>query len=356
MRTTWVPDDSRPRRSENVGSPSPSGRAQLPRLLELIMAIQSDRFPNAQALADRCEVSRRTIYRDLDTLAAAGIAVRYRPDRQGYQLTRDCALPTPSLEEKEVLALLIMARQWKGAAGFDLLRQARAGTVKLVQALATEIRDRVLTQAELIPDETIAAALPVHRKVVYDTILSGLCLRRQVRIWYRNIAEGSEGTTKLSVYRLVLAQGIWFIVGRSTYHREVCVFRIPWIERATLTNDPHTIPPRFSLERFLGMAWGMERGKERYELWLRFSARVAPQIRDTLCHQSQRLAELPDRRADLHLTVDGLDEIVGWVLGFGDQVEVLAPGELRQRVAEIAARMVGIHTACLLSTVNGERR
>ena len=69
------------------------GRAQLPRLLELIMAIQSDRFPNARTLAERCEVSRRTIYRDLDTLDAAGIPVRYRPDRQGYQLARSCALP-----------------------------------------------------------------------------------------------------------------------------------------------------------------------------------------------------------------------------------------------------------------------
>jgi predicted DNA-binding transcriptional regulator YafY len=332
------------------------GRAQLPRLLELIMAIQSDRFPNAQDLAERCEVSRRTIYRDLDTLAAAGIAVRYRPDRQGYQLALDCSLPTPSLDEKEVLALLIMARQWKGTAGFDLVRQAREGTVKLVQALPPEIRDRVLTQAESIPHETITAALPLHRKLVYDTILNALSLRRQVRIWYREAAESTEETTKLSVYRLVLARGVWFIVGRSTFHRQVCVFRIPWIERATLTNDPDAIPPRFNLERFLGMAWGMQRGKDRYEVSLRFSSRVAPQIRDTLWHRSQRLAELPDRRIDLHLVVDGLDEILEWVLGFGDQVEVLAPGVLRDRISQIAARVATIHAGCSIATANGEGR
>ena len=73
------------------------------------------------------------------------------------------------------------------------------------------------------------------------------------------------------------------------------------------------------------MAWGMERGKDRHEVWLRFSARVAPEIREAVWHRSQRIAELPDRRADLHLVIDGLDEILGWVLGFGDQVEVLAP-------------------------------
>ena len=41
----------------------------------------------------------------------------YRPERQGYQLARGYLLPLPSLDEKEALALLIMARQWKGGRG-----------------------------------------------------------------------------------------------------------------------------------------------------------------------------------------------------------------------------------------------
>jgi predicted DNA-binding transcriptional regulator YafY len=311
----------------------------LPRLLELIMAIQSDRFPNARDLAERCEVSRRTIYRDLDTLEAAGIPVRYRPDRQGYQLERNCAYQLPSLEEKEVLALLVLVRQWKGGAGLDLLRHAHDGAVKLVQALSPDVRNRILTRAEPVPDETNLSQLPRDRKLVYDTILDALAHRHQLRIWYRDDAEATQVATKLSLYRLVLARGTWYVVGRSTFHRQVRVFRIPWVERVAATNDPYTIPPRFSLERFLGLAWTMERGKDRHEIWLRFDARLALEIREVVWHRSQRLAELPDRRVDLHLVIDGLDEILGWVLGFGDQVEVLAPPGLRERVGTIAARV-----------------
>jgi predicted DNA-binding transcriptional regulator YafY len=316
------------------------GRAQLPRLLELIMALQSDRFPNARILAERCEVSRRTIYRDLETLEAAGIPVRYRPERQGYQLARGCSVPTSGLDETEALALVILVRQWKGGAAFDLLRHARDGAVKVIQALPPEARDRVLTQAEPVPEENGLVALPRDRTLVYDTILEALIRRLQVRIWYRQLATPSGETTKLGIYRLVLARGTWLVVGRSSVHRDVKVFRIPWIDRVAVTDDPYTIPPRFNLERFLGMAWTSERGKDRHEVWLRFSARVAPGIRDTLWHRSQSLAELPDQRADLHLVIDGLDEIVGWVLSFGDQVEVLAPVELRQRVESVATRLV----------------
>ena len=301
------------------------------------------------------EVSRRTIYRDLETLDAAGIPVRYRPDRQGYQLARGYSFTLPGLDEKEALALLIMARQWKGGAGFDLLRHARDGAVKLIQALPAEVRNRVVTQAEPIPDDISRPALPRDRKLVYDAILDALAQRLQLRIWYRDDTAGSQETTKLSLYRLVLARGIWFVVGRSTFHRQVCVFRIPWIDRATPTNDLYTIPPRFNLERFLGLAWGMERGKDRHEIWLRFSARVAPEIREAVWHRSQRLAELPDRRVDMHLVIDGLDEILSWVLGFGDQVEVLAPLELRQRVETVAVRVARIHAPLSLTTFETER-
>src|SRR5579871_3109922 len=134
---------SHAREAKDSGSRGAPGRAsaQLPRLLELIVAIQSERYPNARVLAERCEVSRRTIYRDLETLAAAGIPVHYRPDRQGYQLARGYSFTLPSLDEKEALALLTMARQWKGGAGFDLLRHARDGAVKLIQALPPEARN-----------------------------------------------------------------------------------------------------------------------------------------------------------------------------------------------------------------------
>jgi proteasome accessory factor B len=354
------PDATRARDcSAAVGSSGLTSRvqSQLPRLLELIMAIQSDRFPNARALAERCEVSRRTIYRDLEILAAAGIPVHYRPDRQGYQLARGYSFPLPSLDEKEALALLTMARQWKGGAGFDLLRHARDGAVKLIQALPTEVRNRVLTQAEPIPEDWSSGSLPRERAIVYDALLDALAQRLQVRIWYRDVADPAEAleTTKLSLYRLVLARGIWSVIGRSTFHRQVCVFRIPWIERVKTTNDHYTIPPRFNLERFLGMAWGMERGKDRHEVWLRFSSRVAPEIRETAWHRSQRVTELPDRRADLHLVIDGLDEILGWILGFGDQVEVLAPDELRQRVEVVATRVARNHAALPLPSFETER-
>ena len=133
------------------------------------------------------------------------------------------------------------------------------------------------------------------------------------------------------------------MVGRSSLHRRVQVIGVPWVQQVVLTDDPYTIPPRFQLERFLGQAWGVDREPVRYRVWLRFSRGVAPELNDVVWHRTQRRVVLGDGRVDLHFVVDGVEEVLRWVLGFGDQVEVLEPAELRHRVFQTAVGLARRH-------------
>ncbi len=326
-------------RGRGPATDSASGNGQLSRLLQLVMALQTDRFPNAGELARLCEVSRRTIYRDIEILASAGILVNYRADRQGYELARGCSVPPPSLDEREATALLLLTRQWSGVDGLGLLRDARGAAAKVVQALPAEARNRVIYRAEAIPFQPGADDEDAGRKLIHDAILDGLARRRQLRIWYRDADGRTVESTKFSPYCLARLRGIWCLIGRSSLHRGVRAIRVPRIRRVVITDDTASIPPRFSLERFLGQAWAAERGAARHRVHLRFSPRVAPEVRETVWHPGRRFEPLDDGRLDLHLVVDGLDEILGWVLGFGAEVEVVSPPELRDRARDEALRV-----------------
>jgi predicted DNA-binding transcriptional regulator YafY len=326
-------------RRRSPASDSASGNGQLSRLLQLVVALQTDSFPNAGELARLCEVSRRTIYRDIEILSSAGFLVNYRADRQGYELARSCPIPPPSLDEREALALLVLARQWTGGDGLGLLRVAREAAAKVVQGLPAEVRNRVIYRAEVIPFQPGADDEDADRRVIHDAILDGLARRRQLRLWYRDADGRTVESTKFSLYCLARRRGIWCLIGRSSLHRGVRAIRVPRIQRVVITDDAASIPPRFSLERFLGQAWAVERGSDRHQVHLSFSARVAPEVRETVWHPGRRFEPRGDGRLDLHLAVDGLDEIVGWVLGFGAQVEVVSPPELRARVRDEALRV-----------------
>jgi predicted DNA-binding transcriptional regulator YafY len=318
-------------------------RLPLARLLQLLMILQSERFPNARRLAEACAVSRRTIYRDLGILDAAGISVVYHPDRQGYELVRGCLLQPIQLEEKEALALLIVSRLGCSDDPFGFLRHARSGLAKVVQALPGELRDRISCSGELIAEEVTDLQLPPDRPPIYETILGALSRRHRLRLWYLDNATGKVFTTKLSLYRLARMRSLWSLVGHSSSHRQVRLFQVPYIQRLEPTEEPYTIPPRFRLERFLCKSSNTKQASPRQHVQLRFSSRVAPEVKDTLRQGGQQLSSGPSGELDLSLSVEVLDEIVVWVLGFGDQVEVLKPDSLRSAVRDWAERIARIH-------------
>ena len=88
-------------------------RAPLSRLLQIVIALQSDRRPNARELAEECEVSRRTIFRDLETIEAAGLAIQYDATRQGYRLAQETLGRRPATwtSASEVVALSVLRQR-----------------------------------------------------------------------------------------------------------------------------------------------------------------------------------------------------------------------------------------------------
>jgi len=329
--------------SLELQSQSASLRLPLARLLQLLLILQSERFPNARRLAEACAVSRRTIYRDLTTLEVAGLSVLYRPDRQGYQLARDCMLQSTQLDDKEALALLTLTRLGNAHDPFGLLVAARSAVAKVVQALPGEKRSRITSCGELIADEDATFEFPPERQPIYAAILSALLQRKRLRLWYRERDKDGVATTTLSLYRLARLCSQWSLIGHSSSHGEIRIYRVPWIERTELTDELYSIPPRFRLDRFLRKS-GPGRPASLLDVKLRFTPQVAPAIKDTPRPSDQMLSAGPGGGLDLFLKVEALDEILTWVLGFGDQVEVIEPEQLRTALRNWAERIVRTHS------------
>jgi proteasome accessory factor B len=324
-------------------SHSPSLRLPLARLLQLVMILQSERFPNARRLAEACAVSRRTIYRDLTTLEAAGLSILYRPDRQGYQLARDGLLQPIQLDDKEALALLIMARA--GCAGdvFGLVFAGRSAVAKVIQSLPSEKRGRITSAGELIAEQAATLEFTPERRTIHETVLTALAKRRRLRLVYRERESSPPETTSLSVYRLARIDRVWSLVGHSSADGEIRVYGVPWVERVELTDEPYSIPPRFRLERFLRKSGGVH-PFPAHAVRIRFAACAAPLVRDSPRERDQILKLVPGGGVELSLKATTLEDVLPWIVGFGDQVEVLEPDTIRNAVRLWAERIFQTHS------------
>ena len=251
MGTAFSENNNGRERSIVPAEPSHSSQFPLARLIQLIVLLQTERCPNARRLAEICEVSRRTIYRDLAALAGAGISVLYRSDRQGYQIAQNVFLQPPKMEEREALALLVSCRQGGSGDDLGLSRHANQAIDKLVQCFPEGMRTRLLAAAEILSDTLDHLESSPIRREVDDRILLALTQRRQVRLRVRETGTSAAETTKLGIYRLAKLHGFWCLVGRSTRHCRVLLIPLDQIEQVELTEDPYSIPPRFNLVRFL---------------------------------------------------------------------------------------------------------
>jgi proteasome accessory factor B len=84
----------------------------------------------------------------------------------------------------------------------------------------------------------------------------------------------------------------------------------------------------------LGRAWGVITDQEEVEVALRFDAAIAPLVTETTWHPTEIVIHEDDGRVLWRARVPGTVEIRRWILQWGAQVEVLAPPELRDEVAQ----------------------
>ncbi len=306
----------------------------------MIGLLQAGRGYNVEALAQECKVSRRTIFRDLDLLRLAGIPVQYDEKRLLYRIPGACLLPPTNFTPEEALALLVLCHELGDESRLPFLGPARSAAVKLESSLPARLRDQLRDVTSAVHIHPPPSNPLVGYKPVYEQLLDAAANRRNVRIRYNSLHEDKQITTRLSPYHLFFSRRSWYVVGHSSLHRSKRTFHLGRILEIVPLEDHFQMPRAFSLDNYLGNAWHMipEKGRDR-EVVVRFSRMVAQNVAEVKWHKTQQIELHDDGAVDFRVTVSGLNEISWWILGYGDQAEVLQPPELRQLIADRAKRM-----------------
>jgi proteasome accessory factor B len=304
------------------------------RLLNLIGLLQAGKGFNVEGLAVECGVSKRTIFRDLDLLRASNVPFLFDEEHQQYRMAGSVFLPATNFTPEEALALIVLCHELGDRSGLPFLHSARSAAMKLESTLPGRLRDQL---------REIAPVLHIHhepsnplegKRQVYESLVDAIAKRRCVRMRYGSLHDQKEIRTKLSPYRLFFSRRSWYVVGRSSLHRATRTFNLGRVAEIETLDEPYVVPRGFSVERFLRNAWHLipEPGPDR-EVVVRFGRQVAQNVAEVSWHKTQQLHFNADGSLDFRVTVSGLNEISWWILGYGDQAEVLEPLELRKMIA-----------------------
>jgi predicted DNA-binding transcriptional regulator YafY len=317
--------------------------SRIHRLLKILTLIQGSKGWTARRLAQECGTTERTIYRDMKMLEGAGIPYFYDEEANCYSIRRDFFIQSVQLTFDEALALVALAEHVGGQEQVPFTRPAARAIRKVRGQLPAAIQkdlDQIVGQVAV----KLAAAMPPEAAAdVYETIQRALAEKRVLRCEYDSTTSARNGKTQqflLKPYTLFFNQRAWYVIGHHGRHDEVRCLKLNRFTRIEMTDLSYRIPSGFTLAQHLGNAWRMIRGSKTYEIELQFAPGFAETIADTQWHGTQEVIWNDDHSITFRCRVDGLEEIVWWVLSMGPHCTVTKPRELADRVKELAEQVV----------------
>jgi predicted DNA-binding transcriptional regulator YafY len=170
--------------------------------------------------------------------------------------------------------------------------------------------------------------------------------RRALRMSYRSAGKSRSKEVIIDPYFIEpsAAGFATYVIGYSHTHRHIRTFKIERIVSADMLPQAFEMPVDLSIDQLLGSAWGIIWG-EGHIVKLRFAPDVAWRVRESRWHPSQSLDEMDDGSCVLTITVASLMEIGRWVRSWGDRVEVLSPGALRDELRREAVALARAYSA-----------
>ncbi len=296
------------------------------RQLEELLLLSPDGLSVAE-LASQLLVNRRTIYRDIDFLSAQGVPLWQQEGRFGLNRTR--YLATVRLSYQEAIALVL--------AGLLLARtldERNPHVIAALRRLATTLPELPGAHLKRAADRVEAYRSNPVQVAVLETIAEGWGSGRKVQIAYRSPRSGELRRRVIAPYALEpMALGVYLIC-HDDWAGDIRTFKLERLESAQLLDEPYTIPPDFDPEAHLASSWGIMSGEQVSEVILRFTAAARPFVAERQWHPSQNIQPTPDGGCLLQVQVSEPLEMQPWIRSWGAQVEVVAPGWLRERIAE----------------------
>jgi len=305
------------------------------RLLRLITMLQSGRNWTVDELARELEVSRRTVFRDLNVLEMAHIPYYYDREEGSYRINDHFFLPPLNVTVPEALAMLVAARRTFSSSVLPMARAGERAAMKLESVLPAAIRSHLGNVLDRVSVHPPPAARHAGLDDVFDRLVSAIAARRLCRLVYISFYERKQITVTVEPLALRFVGRAWYLVAWSRRHRQERTFKLVRIKKLTETDEEFA--PRGGVDDHpFGDAWSMIPEGELHDVHLRFTPTVAGNVAEVNWHRSQRVEWRDDGSIDFHVRVDGLGEITWWILGYGDQVKVLAPRALARRVGSVA--------------------
>jgi predicted DNA-binding transcriptional regulator YafY len=311
------------------------------RLLAIVLELQrrGRGYMRAEDLATTFEVSKRTIYRDVEALCAAGVPIAVAA-RQGYALVEGYFLPPLSFTADEALILALGSDVVATSFDVQYRKAARSAARKIDAVLPPALRDQV---AQLRQGIGFNTTRPLGQEQLgrLQLLRRAVAERRRVQFRYRSrdpeTSAAIETARDVDPHLLTRHVDDWYLSAYCHLRQAMRSFRLARMEDLRLLDIP--------FDRTSTPEWG-EHTAEPVFVQALFGREAAAWVRESIPGTLIEEIQMADGLLLTLLAQPG-QSLTRWLLGWGAGVQVIEPAWLQQIVIEQAEQMLQSYRATL---------
>jgi len=308
------------------------------RTLRLLSLFQARRYWPGVELAERLDVSVRTLRRDIDRLRELGYPVEaQRGVDGGYQLAAGAVLPPLVLDDEEAVALAVgLQTAIEGGSVLGIEESSVQALSKIVQVMPARLRRRVDALAAMtVPAPWAGPAASVDPD---DLTRIAQASRDRVRLEFTYTArDGRRSDRRVEPHRLVLLGRRWYLVAWDMHRSDWRSFRIDRLTSPAPTGAvfvPRRLPAG---DAAAFVRAGIDNLPTRLDVEVLVHA-DAPTVRSRIGRWAT-VEPVDDTRCTLRMTADSPDWVLFTLGVIGAEFEVRSPPELLDHASEWTGRM-----------------
>ncbi len=296
------------------------------RLIGILSVLLQEEKTTAPALAERFEVSRRTINRDIETLCKAGIPIQTTQGTgggisimDGYRMDRTI------LTSKDMQMILTGLRSLDSVSGSgyysQLMEKIQAGSSDFISG-----KDSMLIDLSSWYRESLAPKIEIIQDAIGDRRL----------LTFRYYAPSGESERLVEPYYLVFRWSSWYLWCWCCYRKDFRLFKLNRMDNVRKTETAFEcrkmIMPDLSNERI-------------FPGGISVKALFSPDMKWRLVEEfgSECFIENDDGRLLFSADYTDMENLISWLLTFGDKAEVLEPKEAREKMIYLVQNMTTIY-------------
>lgn len=301
------------------------------RIIAILIQLQSKKIVKAQELADRFEVSLRTIYRDIRTLEASGVPI-YGEAGIGYSLVDGYRLPPVMFTREEASSFIAAEKLMQKFIDKELGQHYQSAMFKLKSVLqnsdkdwVSSIESNVLIQPTMgnLFNENVPNAMAILFKSIAD--------KTQVKLNYQAFEAETSSERTIEPVGIFHDHNNWYVLGFCHLRNDYRQFRTDRMEGIQKTDLPFTREHQ-PLETFLDKENTCPTTKVRLLVDKKISKFLASEKKYHGFVAQKNVGDLVEMT---FLSRDIENGFARWFLMFGDYATIVEPERLKERVLEL---------------------